>query len=489
MTLQTSLLDESQWRARIYSGGWRDASEGSVNVTEPATGQTLTSVGIAGPKDVARAAELAAAAQLQWVSLPYEERAEILRRTARIFEENLDDFTTWVMREIGAVRHKAEREVRFSAAVLHQCAAMVTEAHGLVLPSNGGAISLARRVPHGVVGIISPFNAPLLLAMRAIAPALATGNTVVLKPDAQTPVSGGCLIANCFEAAGLPKDCLHVLPGDAETGSALCTDPNIQMISFTGSSTTGRRVASLASEHLKKVCLELGGKSALIVLEDADPETAASNARFGSWHHQGQVCMGTGRVLVHERKAAEVAECLSQQADRMAVGNPVDKGVVLGPIINERQLRRVHGIVEDTVAAGARLRTGGTFEHLFYRPTVLDGVRPGMRAFEEEIFGPVAPITTFSSDEEAIALANQTEYGLSAAIISPSVGRALSIASRLRAGLIHVNDQNVLDFPFVPFGGFGASGNGSRIGGPANWEEFTQWQWLTIKDQPPKYPL
>jgi len=340
-----------------------------------------------------------------------------------------------------------------------------------------------------VVGVISPFNFPLILGIRAVSPALATGNTVVLKPDPQTAVAGGVLIVRLFELAGLPRGALHLLPGGAEIGAAICQDPNIAMVAFTGSSAAGRTVGKLCGEHLKKVLLELGGKNSLIVLEDADLDLAASNAAFGAWLHQGQICMAAGRILAHKRIAGELVERLAEKANHLPVGDPMSGKVALGPVIGERQLERVDSIVQESLAAGARLDAGGTHEGLFYRPTVLSRVSPGMRVFEEEVFGPVASVTTFDNDDEAAELANRTEYGLSAAVISRSVSRALMLGNRLNTGLLHINDQTVHDEPHIPFGGCGASGNGSRIGGPANWEEFTQWQWVTIKDAPPPYPF
>jgi benzaldehyde dehydrogenase (NAD) len=261
------------------------------------------------------------------------------------------------------------------------------------------------------------------------------------------------------------------------------------MIAFTGSTPVGRRVGALAGQHLKKVSLELGGKNSLVILDDADLDAAASNARWGAWLHQGQICMTTGRILVHEKIAAAIVERLVTVADHLPVGDPAAGQVALGPIIDERQRDKIHAIVQDTVKAGAQLKAGGTYDRLFYRPTVLDKVRPGMRAFDEEIFGPVAPVTTFSSDDEAVALANDTEFGLSAGVISSSVSRALAIGNRLKTGILHINDQTVGDEPFVPFGGRGASGNGTRVGGPASWEEFTQWQWVTIQDKATSYPF
>jgi benzaldehyde dehydrogenase (NAD) len=396
---------------------------------------------------------------------------------------------TWMVRETGSIPGKIDTELAMARGILTNAAAMLGEPQGLVLPGGASRISMARRIPLGVVGVIAPFNFPLILAIRAVAPALALGNAVVLKPDTQTAVSGGFLIARVLEDAGLPSGVLHVLPGGAEAGEALCTDPHIAMIAFTGSTAVGRRVGALAGEHLKKVSLELGGKNSLIILDDADLDAAASNARWGAWLHQGQICMTTGRVLVHEKIAPAIVERLAAVADHLPVGDPATGHVALGPLINEKQRDKVHAIVHESVTAGARLKAGGTYEGLFYRPTVLDGVAPGMRAFDEEIFGPVAPVTTFASDEEAIALANTTEYGLSAGVISASVSRALAIGNRLKTGILHINDQTVGDEPHVPFGGRGASGNGTRVGGPANWEEFTQWQWVTIQDAARAYPF
>jgi benzaldehyde dehydrogenase (NAD) len=287
-----------------------------------------------------------------------------------------------------------------------------------------------------------------------------------------------------FAAAGLPEGLLHVLPGGAEAGEALCTDSNVQMISFTGSTATGRRVGELAGKHLKKVALELGGKNSLIILEDADLDLAAKNVAWGAYLHQGQICMATGRVLVQEKIASALTAKMVEKATHLPVGDPAKGNVAIGPLINERQRNRVHEIVQQAVGEGARLEAGGKYDGLFYQPTVLSGVRASMRAF-----GPVANITSFGSDDEAVALANDTEYGLSAAVISNSVGRAMAIANRLRVGLVHVNDQTVNDEVVNPFGGCGVSGNHTSMGGPADIGEYTQWRWMTVKDAPTPYPF
>jgi benzaldehyde dehydrogenase (NAD) len=282
---------------------------------------------------------------------------------------------------------------------------------------------------------------------------------------------------------------LLVLPGAGEAGEALCTDPNVAMIQFTGSTAVGRKIGALAGGHLKKLSLELGGKNSLIILDDADPDIAASNAAWSAYLHQGQICMSSGRILVQEPIFAAVAERLAKKAAALPVGDPSSGQVALGPIISAGQADRARAIVEDSIAAGATLLAGGTNDGLFFNPTVLTGVTPAMRAFREEIFGPVAVLTSFKTDEDAIALANDTEYGLSAGVISASVGRAMNLGARLRTGLLHINDQTVADEVVNPFGGRGQSGNGTSIGGPANWDEFSQWQWVTVRDTAPQYPF
>ena len=280
-----------------------------------------------------------------------------------------------------------------------------------------------------------------------------------------------------------------MLPGDAEAGQALVEAPGVPMIAFTGSTAAGRRIGELAGRHLKKVSLELGGKNSLIVLDDADLDQAVSAIAFGAYFHQGQICMATGRVLVQRRLAAALTERLAEKARQLPVGDPAKNTVALGPIIDQRQLDHVKAIVDDSVAAGAVLEAGGTHEGLFYAATVLSNVRPGMRAFDEEIFGPVANVVVFDDDDEAAALANSTDYGLSAGILSASVGRAMALGDKLHTGLLHINDQTVADEVVNPFGGTGSSGNGTSVGGPADWEQYTHWQWVTLKETPPSYPF
>lgn len=483
------VLNQDVWTDKLYSGGWRDASV-ILDVTEPATGEVLTSVGEATADDVAEAVERAEAAQREWKATKFDDRATILRRAAAIIEENADELRDWIVRETGGTRPKAGFELHVATSELHEAAGMLSAPYGQLLPTEyAGRLSFTRRIPYGIVGVISPWNFPLILSIRSVAPALAVGNAVVLKPDPNTPVAGGFLIAAALEQAGLPDGVLHVLPGDAETGEAIVDHPQIPMISFTGSTEVGRKVGERAGRRNKHVALELGGNNALIVLEDADIDAASSAGAWGSFMHQGQICMTTGRHLVHERLVGDYLSMLTKRAENLPMGDPFREDVAIGPLINATQMDRVDGIVKDSVSAGARLETGGRGDGLFYRPTVLSAVSPAMRAFQEEIFGPVAPILTFSDEEEAIALANASDYGLTAAIQTRSMEHGLRVAEQIRAGMVHINDSTIDDEAHVPFGGIGASGNGSRFGGQANWEEFTVSQWVTVRDQQHEFPF
>ena len=482
-----SFLSPLNWNRSIFSSGWRPMHQ-TEEVINPSTGKALAVVGTAGAVEIERAAAEARVCQATWAATSFEFKASILRKAAGLLETNASEVIDWITKETGAIPGKGQFEVGVTVRCLYEAAAMPSQPQGLILPSPDGRMSFARRMPLGVVGVISPFNFPLYLSMRAVAPALAIGNGVVLKPDLRTPIVGGFILAELLKAAGLPEGVFHVLPGGADAGEALCTDPNIAMIQFTGSTATGRRVGALAGQHLKKVSLELGGKNSMIILDDADLDVAASNTAWAAYLHQGQICMAAGRVLVQRKIAKEFVNIMAAKADTFNVGDPSTEPVAMGPLINERQRDRAHEIIHDSVKAGATLHAGGKFDRLFYRPTVLSGVLPGMRAFEEEIFGPVVAVTEFDTDDEAVALANRTEYGLSAAVISTSVDRAMNLGNRLRTGLLHINDQTVNDDVVNPFGGRGQSGNGTNIGGPANWDEFSQWQWVTIKNKATRYP-
>lgn len=468
---------------------WRPGSGEPREVREPATGRLLLTLPQATPDDVAAAAARAAAAQPAWAEMDYSQRAAILRRAAQIYEEHRDELGTWTQRETGATHGKMHHEQNFAIAELQAAATLPWQPYGSLVPTVArGRLSMVRRIPLGVIGVITPWNSPSTLAMRVVGPALALGNAVVLKPDPQTPVCGGAMFEAIFREAGLPEGVLQVLVGGAEAGEALVTDRNVNAVSFTGSTAAGRRVGELAGRLLKKVSLELGGNNAHVVLDDADVAAAASAGAYATFQFQGQVCFATGRHIVHRSVAEEYTGLLAEKAARLRTGDPYREDVDLGPIISERQVARVDDIVRRSVEGGARLVVGGTHEGLFYRPTVLADVTRSVPVWTEETFGPVAPVVVFDTDDEALALANDSEYGLSGAVYSRSVSRGLALAQRIRSGMVHVNDQTVNDEATVPFGGMGISGNGGRFGGEANWDEFTQWQWVTVRDDPKSFP-
>ncbi|MFV2098849.1 benzaldehyde dehydrogenase [Micromonospora sp. LOL_014] len=485
-----ALLDTTTWHGMIFSDGWTEAAGGTRVVTSPATRQDIGRVGVGNADDVTRACVRAAQAQRDWAATSYLERAAVLRRAGQLFEQYADDIGGWLIREAGSVPPKAEVETTTAAQECYEAATLPSHPTGEILASGQPRLSLARRLPVGVVGVIAPFNFPLILSIRSIAPALALGNAVVFKPDPRTAVCGGVSIARIFQEAGLPDGLLHVLPGGAAVGEALIVDPRVRVVSFTGSTAAGRKVGEAAARHLKRAHLELGGNSALIVLDDADLDLAASAGAWGSFLHQGQICMATGRHLVHERIADRYVEQLAAKADHLPVGDPAAAQVALGPIIDEHQRDKIHSLVTASVDAGARLAAGGTYDELFYRPTVLADANPTTPAFAQEVFGPVAPVATFADLDQAVAMAGDTEYGLSLGILSRDVMKAMELADRIPSGIVHINDQTVDDEAVAPFGGVGASGTGSRFGGPAaNIEAFTETQWLTMQGGISRFPF
>jgi benzaldehyde dehydrogenase (NAD) len=484
-----AFLDESTWRGKAYSSGWRQPSGGDAPVTEPATGEELGRAGIGSAADIAAATAAAAAAQPAWAATPHTERAALLRRAGDIWKANAAEIEQWSIREGGKIPPAASFETHVATEEVYEAATLPSRPYGELLPSEAPHLSFAERVPVGVVGVIAPFNFPQILAIRSVAPALALGNAVVLKPDPRTAVCGGVVLARIFEEAGLPEGLLHVLPGGAGAGEALVSDPLVRLVSFTGSTAVGRHVGQLAAAHLKRCHLELGGNSALIVLDDADVDKAASAGAWGSFLHQGQICMTTGRHIVHESVYDAYVAALAGKAEHLPVGNPATEQVALGPIIDERQRDKVHTLVTGSVEAGARLAAGGTYEGLFYKPTVLAEVAPAMPAYATEVFGPVAPVLRFATADEAAKLAADTEYGLSLGILTRDVMRGLDLARRIPTGIVHINDQTVDDAPNTPFGGILASGTGARFGGTANLDAFTDTRWVTMRGEITPYPF
>lgn len=486
----TGTGSEGQWTGKIFLGEWVKGTGATAPVMEPATDNQIGTIALASREDVDTAIERAVVAQRAWAETTFDKRAAVLHEAARLIKARAERFNYWNVRECGSIVPKAQWELDASYEQLLMAAALPMHPTGTLFPSSmPGRTNTWRRLPIGVVGVIAPWNFPLLLALRSVAPAIALGNAVVLKPDQQSAVTGGALIAELFEDAGLPRGVLQVLPGGAQTGDAVVRHPAVGMISFTGSTAVGRQIGETCGRMLKKTSLELGGNNPIIVLPDADLDKAASCAAWGAFLHQGQICMQAGRHLVHRSVAESYVAKLAARARKLAVGNPATEPVHIGPLINARQAERVERIVRDSVEMGAVIAAGGQRRGRFFEPTVLADVTPHMPAFKDEIFGPVAPVTLFDSVDEAIELVHASEYGLAAAVHSGSMSVAMSVARRLKSGMIHINDQTVNNEFQVPFGGMGASGNGGRFGGPANVDEFTQTQWISAMDAPIEYPF
>jgi aldehyde dehydrogenase (NAD+) len=477
----------------FIDGVWRWGSSGKFSEDlEPYTGGVLLRIPLADERDLDEAFRAAASAQESWANTLPAERAGIVRRAADIMEERREEIVNWLIRESGSTRIKAEVEWQFARAVTLEASTFPSRADGRLLPVDiPGKESRVYRRPVGVVGMISPWNFPLHLSSRSVAPAIALGNTVVVKPASDTPVTGGLLLAKIYEEAGLPAGVLNVVVGSGGViGDAFVKHLVPRVISFTGSTEVGRRIAELAAQSpiLKRVVLELGGNSPCVVLDDADIQLAARIALFGKFLHQGQICMAINRLIVDEKVHDEFVEAFLAGVAGLRVGDPSDAKTVVGPLINRGQLEKLQRHIEQARREGARELTGGGAEGLVLPPHVFDHVTNNMTIAREELFGPVVGVIKVRGEEEALAAANDTAYGLSAAVVTRDAGRGLRFARRVQAGMTHVNDSPVNDLPNCPFGGEKNSGLG-RYNGRWSIEEFTTVQWVSVQHEPPQYPF
>ena len=467
----------------MYIGGdWVPAAR-SFEDLNPADNTLYARIPDGSREDTRRAIEAARTAFPAWAALPFHIRAQHLMKIAEVWERRKDGFVAAAVAEGGGWFGKGVFEAGYVAEVFRSAAALCYQSIGEVLPSEHGKFMTATRFPMGVVSVISPWNMPGILTSRGFAAALAVGNTVVLKPSEDTPYSGGLYFAEILEEAGIPKGVFNVVTCSrdsvGEVGDELIENPLVKAISFTGSTAVGRHIAAKAGAYLKKCCVELGGKDSMIVLEDADLDAAARAANFGSFMHQGQVCMSTEKLLVQESIYQTFMQKFLARAAKLKTGHTRDKENVIGPLVNSRQAQRVKALIDDAVAKGAEVLLGGKSWDKYVEPTVLANVDPGMNIWHDETFGPVVIVCPFRTEDEAIALSNDTEYGLTGAVWSRDEQRALRIAQQLETGICHINCQNINDEPHVPFGGVKASGVG-RYGGRWSLDAFTDLRWITL---------
>ncbi len=476
------------------NGEWTGALDGETYPDlNPYTGDVFARVPAGKRADARRAAEAAGAAFPAWSRMLPAERQGLFLKAAGILESRGKEIIGLLAEETGCAFGFGAFQTSFTPGLLREAAAQAHQPVGEIVPADlPGAFHMSLRQPVGVVAGIAPWNAPLILSLRSICLPLAYGNTVVLKPSTESAAAGGVVLAEVFHEAGFPAGAFNLVtnaPGrSGEIGDELIENPLVRRINLTGSTDVGRRLAEKAGRHLKRVALELGGQNALIILRDAPVEEAVNAAAFGAFLHQGQICMSTRRIIVERPLAAAVTDKLVRKVKAFKVGDPRDPETIIGPLINREQFDQVKRSVEEAVKNGARVLCGGGCQGPCFEPTVLAGVKPGSAFAQEETFGPVVSIMEVGSEDEAVAVANETRYGLTAGVFTSDFAKGLSVAERLETGIVHINDQTVHDEPQVPFGGVKDSGWG-RFGGRAALEEFTELRWVSFQRSPRQYPF
>ncbi|MFD7132123.1 aldehyde dehydrogenase family protein [Streptomyces sp. NPDC059894] len=476
---------------QYIDGEWRPGT-GSWDIIDlnPYDGEKLASITIATVDEVDQAYRAAARAQKAWAATNAYARRAVFEKVLRLVEEREREITEVIIAELGGTGLKAAFELHLAKEFLRESIHLALRPEGRIIPSPvDGKENRLYRLPVGVVGVISPFNFPFLLSLKSVAPALALGNAVVLKPHQDTPIVGGTLVAKLFEDAGLPAGLLNVVLTDvAEIGDAFLEHPVPRVISFTGSDKVGRHVATVCAAHFKRTILELGGNSALVVLDDADIDYAVDAAVFSRYVHQGQVCMAANRVLVDRSIADEFTEKFVAKVKSLKAGDPSDPQTVIGPVINSSQAEALTAAVEQAVAGGATALVHGATTDNLVEPSVLTDVPADSPLLRQELFGPVAFLIPFDGEEEAVRLVNDTPYGLSGAVHTGDVERGVRFAQRIDTGMFHVNDGTVHDEPLVPFGGEKNSGVG-RLNGETTLEAFTTTKWISVQHGRSGFPF
>ncbi|QAS52499.1 aldehyde dehydrogenase family protein [Halobacillus litoralis] len=476
---------------QYINGQWKSgSSEKYVDNVNPYTQQTIVSIPSANEDDLNEAYGAAEEVQKFWMEIPPAQKQDYFDQLLKVVNERKEEIIDWLVKEAGSTLIKAEVEFQAAAGIIREASSFPTRMTGQILPSNTpGKENRVYRSPKGVIGVIGPWNFPFHLAMRSIAPAIVTGNTVVVKPASETPVTSGLLIADLFEEAGFPQGVLNVIVGrGSEIGDAFVTHPAAKLISFTGSTEVGSHIGELAGKYIKDTALELGGNNAMIVLDDADIDKAVDAAAFGKYLHQGQICMSLNRIIVDESVHEDFIERFKEKVESLKVGDPSERDTVIGPLINSGAVERIQADLNASIEEGAEVLTGGKADGSVFQPTVLTGVTNDMPVAEKEMFGPVSSIIKVSSEEEAIKVANGTPYGLSGSVFTRNVHRGVEVAKRVETGMIHINDQSVNDEAHVAFGGEKESGTG-RFGGEWALDKFTTVKWIGVMNGYREFPF
>ena len=478
----------------LIGGEWVAASAGrTYEKADPFTGDPVTEAAAADPGDAARAVEAAAAAFPEWSATPPARRAELLDAAADLLAGRAEEIAQTMTAEVGATFGWGMFNCTLAAGMLRHAASLAptVDAERAIESAVPGLDAKAVRQPVGVVVGIAPWNAPVILATRAVATPLAFGNTVVLKASEECPRTHAA-VAKAIDDAGVPAGVINLItnqPSDAaDVVEALIAHPAVKRINFTGSTKVGRIIATKAAGHLKRTLLELGGKAPFVVLADADLDEAAAAANFGAFMNSGQICMSTERIVVDRSVSGALGEKLVARTSALTVGDPRDPATQIGPVVNAAAAQRVRELIEDAVAKGATVLAGGGADGLLVTPTIVTGVTPEMRIYGEESFGPVVTVVAVDGADEAVRVANDTEYGLAAAVFGADVAAAQAVARRIQSGIVHVNGATVHDEPQMPFGGVKSSGWG-RFGGDAAIDEFTDLRWMTVQDGGRHYPI
>ena len=478
----------------LIGGAACPASNGATfERKNPVGGEVVSVVAAATLADADAAVAAAAAAFPAWSAMPPSERRKLLLKAADVMDSHEKDFIDLGVAEAGSTPIWYGFNAMLAANMLRDAAGLVTQVGGEVIPSDvEGNLAMAIRQPAGVVLGIAPWNAPVILGTRAIAVPLACGNTVVLKASELTPAVHR-LIGQVFVEAGFPAGVVNVVtnaPADAPAlVERLIANPAVKRVNFTGSTAVGRIIGQLSAKYLKPAVLELGGKNPMLILDDADLDEAVTAAAFGSYFNQGQICMSTDRIIVSSGVADAFVGKLAAKVTSMKAGKPGTEGCILGAMVSPEAAARVKRLVEDATGKGARLATGAVqLDGAVLQPVLLDGLTPGMELYKEEAFGPVVTVLRAANDDEAVRLANDSEYGLSASVFSKDIGRALAVAKRIESGICHINSSTVHDEAQMPFGGVKSSGYG-RFGGKAGVAEFTELRWITIQTTHRHYPV